>query len=150
MGIDLNSGPWRGFWTYGGESTRHPTSLHLDFADDLITGHGDDEVGRFSIEGERDAADGRCAWTKRYVGKHPVEYWGEAGPDGIAGIWRIPGSGSGAFALWTGESGEAPSGLLDRLPKVRGISLRLKLALMVLLVLLSAAVSIYLQLRLKK
>jgi hypothetical protein len=44
------SGPWVGFYNCG-PGDRHRMDLHLTFADGIVTGDGNDDVGRFLIRG---------------------------------------------------------------------------------------------------
>jgi hypothetical protein len=76
-----------------------------------MTGEGRDWVGNFIVRGRYDLADGKCYWTKRYIGKHDVFYQGFNEGKGIWGTWEIPGSPSdpgmrGGFHIW-------PEGMTD-------------------------------------
>src|SRR5262249_52341192 len=51
-------------------------------------------------------ADGKCWWTKCYLGKHEVAYQGWSEGRGIWGLWEIPRIGRGGFHIW-------PKGLED-------------------------------------
>ena len=65
-----------------------------------LVGEGRDWVGRFVCTGRYDLTDGRCHWTKRYLGRHDVFYKGYNEGKGIWGAWEIP---QGADGLrWTG------------------------------------------------
>src|SRR5689334_13756874 len=68
------SGPWTGFFLQRLIPGRHLMELGLTFRQGTMTGEGRDWVGEFVIRGRYDLADGRCHWTKRYVGKHDVFY----------------------------------------------------------------------------
>ena len=57
------------------------------------------------ITGRYDVADGRCRWTKRYLGKHDVFYKGFNEGKGIWGTWEISESDRtdqqrGGFHIW--------------------------------------------------
>jgi hypothetical protein len=85
--------------------------LHLTFQTGTIKGEGRDWVGGFLIRGRYDLQDGRCHWTKRYVGKHDVFYQGFNEGKGIWGTWEIPpaeqlGHQRGGFHIW-------PEGMAD-------------------------------------
>ena len=47
-------------------------------------------VHRSTLYRRYDVADGRCHWTKRYLGKHDVFYKGFNEGKGIWGVWEIP------------------------------------------------------------
>ena len=60
---------------------------------------------------EYQLADGKCHWTKKYLGKHDVAYQGYNEGRGIWGVWEINSSFKGGFHIWpfgqgTGESQE--------------------------------------------
>jgi hypothetical protein len=67
-----------------------------------MTGQGRDQVGKFVCDGRYDVADGRCAWIKRYIGKHDVYYQGYNEGKGIWGVWNVPGptEWKGGFHIW--------------------------------------------------
>lgn len=92
------SGPWIGYFLQFDVQSR--TELALTFADGVISGTGGDWVGSFVIRGRYQTSDGKCWWTKRYLGKHDVAYqgWGEG--RGIWGLWEIPAIGRGGFHIW--------------------------------------------------
>jgi hypothetical protein len=117
-----SSGLWSGCWIRAGETSRHPMRLYLTFQDGRVQGSGDDEVGRFTMEGECASSDNYCSMTKTYVGSHGVEYRATWTGAGYAGEWRIPDGGSGTFALWPGEFEAAPPELEERMPKSSGRS----------------------------
>ena len=59
------------------------------------------------MRGRYDTADGKCHWTKRYLGKHDVFYKGYNEGKGIWGTWEIPSSEwRGGFHIW-------PEGMSD-------------------------------------
>ena len=63
--------------------------LRITFRQGMIRGEGRDWVGTFVLSGHYDLADGKCRWTKRYLGKHDVYYqWFNEGK-GIWGTWQI-------------------------------------------------------------
>ena len=65
-----------------------------------MTGEGRDSIGAFLIRGRYSVDDGKCHWTKKYVGKHDVAYHGYNEGKGIWGIWEIPPSWRGGFHIW--------------------------------------------------
>jgi hypothetical protein len=106
------SGPWVGFWLQRSPPIgRHMMEMRLTFRQGQISGEGRDWVGAFLFTGRYDIADGRCHWTKRYLGKHDVYYQGFNEGKGIWGTWEIPaGDGyrpsQGGFHIW-------PEGMAD-------------------------------------
>ena len=85
--------------------------LHLTFRQGQMTGEGRDVVGAFIVRGQYTLADGKCHWTKRYLGKHDVFYQGYNEGKGIWGVWEIPttreyGTQRGGFHIW-------PEGMSD-------------------------------------
>jgi hypothetical protein len=105
------SGPWTGFFLQRLVPGRHLMELRLTFRRGEITGEGRDWVGAFIIRGKYTVVDGRCHWSKRYVGKHDVFYSGFNEGKGIWGTWEIPAGSEyprqhGGFHIW-------PEGLAD-------------------------------------
>jgi hypothetical protein len=102
------SGPWVGFWLQKFfPRGRHATELRLTFQAGAMTGEGRDWVGAFLIRGRYQLEDGRCHWTKRYLGRHDVFYSGFNEGKGIWGTWEIGKDGlRGGFHIW-------PEGLAD-------------------------------------
>ncbi len=97
------SGPWTGFFLQTIIPGRHQMELRLAFRAGEMTGDGRDRVGRFVIRGRYTLADGRCYWTKRYLGKHDVFYSGFNEGKGIWGLWEIPSDSlpqKGGFHIW--------------------------------------------------
>src|SRR6516225_5481717 len=84
------SGPWVGFFLQRQIPGKHQMELRLSFRQGSMTGEGRDWVGDFVIRGAYNVADGRCYWTKRYLGKHDVFYQGFNEGKGIWGQWEIP------------------------------------------------------------
>ncbi len=88
------SGKWVGFWTQSIPIPgRFKQELILTFQHGKIEGEGRDRVGRFHIRGFYSLEDGKCRWTKRYVGRHDVYYQGFNEGKGIWGTWDIPSDG---------------------------------------------------------
>jgi len=87
--------------------------LRLTFRGGVLEGEGRDWVGQFLIQGRYRTTDGRCLWTKRYLGKHDVFYKGFNEGKGIWGVWEIPNEppafGRGGFHIWP-EGMSDPSG----------------------------------------
>jgi hypothetical protein len=104
------SGPWVGFFLQPGLPGRHMMELGLTFSAGAMKGEGRDWVGKFVIRGRYDLADGKCYWTKRYIGKHDVFYQGFNEGKGIWGVWEITMAGyasmRGGFHIW-------PKGMAD-------------------------------------
>src|SRR5208283_1796611 len=72
---------------------------------------GRDWVGAFSLRGHYTLADGKCRWTKHYLGKHDVFYQGFNEGKGIWGTWELlpetdADFGRGGFHIW-------PEGMAD-------------------------------------
>ena len=107
---DFPSGPWTGYYQYP-NGKRGGMDLSLRFEGSRLTGEGQDELGRFRIEGSYDAASHEAAWSKSYPSGHAVEYRGfREGPvKGIWGTWQIKGDWSGGFHIWPLEDGQAES-----------------------------------------
>ncbi len=105
------SGPWTGYFLQRALPGRHLMELRLTFRQGIMEGEGRDWVGSFLIRGRYSLADGRCHWTKRYLGKHDVFYKGFNEGKGIWGVWEIPtvsvpSIGKGGFHIW-------PEGMAD-------------------------------------
>ncbi len=84
------SGPWTGFFQQSWKAPgRFPTHLGLRFQNGRLEGEGHDLVGPYTVRGTYDPADGRCEWTKQYLGKHSVSYLGYNEGNGIWGVWEI-------------------------------------------------------------
>jgi hypothetical protein len=100
------SGKWFGFWTQTMPVRARPKQeMILTFTKGAVTGEGRDMVGPFLIRGFYSTADGKCRWTKRYVGKHDVFYEGFNEGKGIWGTWAID-INHGGFHIW-------PEGMSD-------------------------------------
>jgi hypothetical protein len=103
------SGRWIGFWIQKHPPVgRQSTELFLTFAAGVLDGEGRDRVGKYTVHGRYDLADGRCHWTKQYVGKHRVLYDGFNEGQGIWGTWTIRASENtielhGGFHIWPEE-----------------------------------------------
>lgn len=100
------SGPWTGFYTYQ-PGDRHRMNLQLTFANGRMRGDGNDDIGRFLIEGRYDPQTCECHWTKTYPGSHHVLYTGYREGKGIWGRWEIGALGRGGFHIWPRGVGEA-------------------------------------------
>jgi hypothetical protein len=99
------SGPWTGFFLDRRLPGRHQMELRLTFATGRMTGEGRDRVGKFTVDGVYSPADGRCSFTKEYLGSHAVHYAGFNEGKGIWGVWEIE-SEKGGFHIW-------PEGMAD-------------------------------------
>jgi hypothetical protein len=85
---------------------RHQMELLLTFRQGVMTGEGRDRIGAFLIRGKYNLDDGKCHWTKRYIGKHDVAYQGYNEGKGIWGLWEIPPSSRGGFHIWPTAMGD--------------------------------------------
>src|SRR5687768_16933045 len=83
------SGPWTGFFLQPLREGRQWMELHLTFRGGSLRGDGRDWVGEFVVAGKYDVGDGRCWWSKRYLGKHDVAYQGFNEGKGIWGVWEM-------------------------------------------------------------
>jgi hypothetical protein len=83
--------------------------LHLTFHQGVMTGEGRDRIGPFLIHGKYNINDGKCHWSKRYIGKHDVAYQGYNEGKGIWGVWEIPPSWRGGFYIWPTAMGDPTS-----------------------------------------
>jgi hypothetical protein len=103
------SGPWHGFFLMAHLPGRHKMELHLSFRQGVMTGEGRDMIGPFLIRGHYSLDDGKCRWTKRYIGKHDVAYQGYNDGKGIWGLWEIPPISRGGFHIWPVAMGDPTS-----------------------------------------
>jgi hypothetical protein len=110
------SGRWVGFWTQKNEKrgSKHTTELYITFANGRMDGEGRDWVGKFTVSGKYDLADGRCHWTKQYVRRHAVSYDGFNEGKGIWGTWLMrnedpPIEARGGFHIWPEEMADPSS-----------------------------------------
>ncbi len=94
------SGPWTGFFLQPAAPGRHWMELDLAFREGVITGEGRDKIGTFRIRGRYTAADGKCRWTKAYIGQHRLSYQGYNEGKGIWGIWEYHSAWKGGFLIW--------------------------------------------------
>jgi hypothetical protein len=85
---------------------RHQMELHLTFRGGVMSGEGRDMIGPFLIRGKYSVDDGKCYWSKRYVGKHDVSYQGYNEGKGIWGLWEIPPTWRGGFHIWPEAMGD--------------------------------------------
>jgi hypothetical protein len=108
------SGSWTGFFLQRPSTARHWVELQLTFRGGTLRGDGHDEIGAFTLDGHYNLADGRCWWTKRYVGQHEVSYAGHNEGKGIWGVWEIPPRSRGGFHIW-------PAGMADPTQATRTI-----------------------------
>lgn len=100
------SGPWHGFFLMSHAPGRHKMELHLTFRQGVMSGEGRDMIGAFLIRGKYSLDDGKCHWTKRYVGQHDVTYQGYNEGKGIWGLWEIPPTWRGGFHIWPAAMGD--------------------------------------------
>jgi hypothetical protein len=102
------SGLWVGFYNYQ-PGDRHRMQLHLTFANGVISGDGNDDIGRFLIKGRYDSQSAESHWTKTYVGAHDVFYRGFREGKGIWGTWEIGNFARGGFHIWPKRAGDTES-----------------------------------------
>jgi len=88
---------------------RHQMELLLTFRQGVMTGEGRDLIGPFLIRGKYNLNDGKCHWSKRYIGKHDVAYQGYNEGKGIWGLWEIPPTWRGGFHIWPTTMGDPTS-----------------------------------------
>jgi hypothetical protein len=106
------SGPWVGFFLQKLPPLgRQMMEMRLTFRGGQLSAEGRDLLGKFVFTGRYSVADGRCHWTKRYLGKHDVFYKGFNEGKGIWGTWEIPAGDRspllhGGFHIW-------PEGMAD-------------------------------------
>ncbi|MFO0951855.1 MAG: hypothetical protein U0835_12030 [Isosphaeraceae bacterium] len=102
------SGPWTGFFLQPGLTGRQWMELHLTFRAGTLRGEGRDVVGKFLIVGRYDVSDGKCWWTKRYLGRHDIAYSGYNEGKGVWGMWEDPKNSTwrGGFRIWPEAMGD--------------------------------------------
>ena len=95
------SGPWTGFFLQPILPGRHWMELQLKFQNGSVRGEGRDWVGAFLVNGRYDTTEGKCWWSKRYIGKHDVAYMGYNEGRGIWGTWELADPPwRGGFHIW--------------------------------------------------
>jgi hypothetical protein len=110
------SGRWLGFFLDARVPGRHEMELDLTFHDEVLTGEGRDVVGEFTFRGRYELEEGKCRWTKQYVGRHSVEYRGFNEGKGIWGTWELRFQGwraTGGFHIWPEGMADPTGGQLD-------------------------------------
>ncbi len=100
------SGPWVGFFLQPVAPGRHKTELILTFRQGVMTGEGRDRIGEFLVRGRYQVEDGRCWWTKSYIGQHSLHYQGYNEGKGIWGVWEMGPNWSGGFHIWPEAMGD--------------------------------------------
>jgi hypothetical protein len=101
------SGPWKGYFLQPLlKAGRSWMELQLTFQAGFMRGQGRDWVGPFVIVGRYQVDDGKCHWSKRYIGKHDVAYQGYNEGRGIWGGWEIPPLSHGGFHIWPVAMGD--------------------------------------------
>jgi hypothetical protein len=102
------SGPWKGFFLQPGVNGRQWMELILTFRGGMMRGEGRDRIGKFLFVGRYDVTDGKCWWTKRYVGRHDIVYTGYNEGKGIWGTWEDPKASywRGGFRIWPEAMGD--------------------------------------------
>ena len=96
------SGRWTGFWLQKEIRGRQYMRLHLEFSQGVLIGEGSDCVGDFEIRGDYELKTGKCAFIKRYIAQHSVNYAGQNQGDGkwVWGVWTIGRAFTGGFHIW--------------------------------------------------
>lgn len=115
------SGPWTGYYNYA-PGDKHRMDLALQFSGGRVTGSGNDDVGRFWVQGCYDSAAGECWWTKTYPGSHDVFYRGFREGKGIWGTWEIGVVARGGFHIWPEGESEGESLALEANEPVDAVS----------------------------
>ena len=100
------SGPWTGFFLQKEIPGKHTMEMRLTFHNGELTGEGRDRVGPFLFKGRYNLADGKCYWTKKYLGKHDVFYQGYNEGKGIWGVWEVGTLMRGGFHIWPEAMGD--------------------------------------------
>lgn len=102
------SGRWLGFYLQPDRTGRQKMELILTFRKGSLRGEGRDPIGTFLMNGRYDLSDGKCNWTKRYVGKHDLSYRGFNEGKGIWGTWEDIHTTSwrGGFHIWPEAMGD--------------------------------------------
>jgi hypothetical protein len=106
-------GKWVGFWTQEPMLRgKQRQEMILTFRQGAMDGEGRDRVGTFLSRGFYSTTNGKCRWTKKYVGKHDVYYQGYNEGKGIWGTWEISSSISpvaikGGFHIWPEGASDA-------------------------------------------
>jgi hypothetical protein len=104
------SGPWKGFFLQPTSPDRHWMELNLSFREGVLRGEGRDRVGTFLIRGRYDVTDGKCWWTKRYIGRDDISYSGFNEGKGIWGTWvwdeTLSPTWRGGFHIWPTAMGD--------------------------------------------
>ena len=100
------SGPWVGFFLQPDLPGKHSMELLLEFSEGQVKGEGRDRIGHFLIKGRFQSEDGRCWWTKSYLGRHDVSYNGYNEGKGIWGTWEIGTPWKGGFHIWPEAMGD--------------------------------------------
>lgn len=90
------SGEWTGYYNYGDSLPPHMMDLRLHFHAGSLTGHGMDDIGKFTVGGTFGSTD--CSWTKTYL-FHTIAYVGFIEEGRIWGTWS-GGSNKGGFMIW--------------------------------------------------
>jgi hypothetical protein len=93
------SGSWRGY--YEQFRGRYPQQQTMEFADGMVRGDGDDDIGPFRIEGQYhgDGEAVRIGWIKTYQNGHSVLYLGDYDGRWIRGTWTLQGGPSDRFGF---------------------------------------------------
>jgi hypothetical protein len=102
------SGPWKGFFLQPDLPGRQWMELILEFRAGVVRGEGRDRVGAFLVRGRYSLDDGKCYWTKRYLGRHDIAYNGYNEGKGIWGLWQDPYASywRGGFHIWPEAMGD--------------------------------------------
>ena len=78
-----------GWWEQSGLGRQHMQCVELSFDGSRVVGSGIDVVGEFVIDGVLKQA-GEVELTKKYIGKHRVQYLGRYDGEGtMYGAWSL-------------------------------------------------------------
>lgn len=88
---------WKGVDSEGGKEHTFSCIFVLDVI--RVIGNGQDEIGPFTIDGER-TSETKLQFVKQYHGKHSIKYVGELSPDkrSIEGTFSGDGK-TGTFSM---------------------------------------------------
>jgi hypothetical protein len=93
----IPDGEWQGYYNYPSNGIENAMNCFFIFKDRTITGHGSDDIGYYTWNGNYDE-DLNVLMIKHYS-THAVKYTGYADENGIWGDWKIFNT-AGGFHLW--------------------------------------------------
>ncbi len=118
---------WKGWYEEMGQRKEMVFRNFYIGMDGKILGEGQDQIGKFTINGHMDMGTGFAQFVKQYKGKHAVNYQGSFTDGAFRGSWTVAGS-TGSFELrqktkeWRGwyEQNGARTDILLHLSYVNG------------------------------